>query len=237
MKALILAAGLGTRLAPLTDRIPKTLVPVNGTPIIFKQLQNLIENGVRDISIVCGYRAEQLKNAIYSVFPEAHFIDNLDYAETNNMYSAYLARKYFDHDSFLMMNGDVFFDSSVIKDLLDFQSMDAIAVDVGHYQTESMKVVQKDEQIISISKEIPRDKAYGVSIDVYKFSKKASAAFFSCCTDYIERKKELKNWSEVALNDILGSCFFQACPLRGRWYEVDDHEDLKNAEKLFLNID
>ena len=50
MKALILAAGLGSRLAPITDNIPKSLVPVNGTPILFKQIDNLIKNGVEDIT-------------------------------------------------------------------------------------------------------------------------------------------------------------------------------------------
>ena len=61
MKALILAAGLGTRLAPITDHCPKSMVPVNGKPILIKQIENLHQNGVTDITIVSGYKAEVLE--------------------------------------------------------------------------------------------------------------------------------------------------------------------------------
>ena len=57
MKALILAAGLGTRLAPITDDKPKSLVPVNGKPILFKQIENLLKNGITDIILISGYNS------------------------------------------------------------------------------------------------------------------------------------------------------------------------------------
>lgn len=66
-KALILAAGVGNRLAPITDRLPKSLVPINGKPIIFKQVENLIDNGVSDITIVAGYKSDMLEEAIHGV--------------------------------------------------------------------------------------------------------------------------------------------------------------------------
>ena len=59
MKALILAAGLGTRLAPITNDRPKSLVTVNGVPILFKQIENLHENGITDITVISGYKAER----------------------------------------------------------------------------------------------------------------------------------------------------------------------------------
>ncbi|HGR9172330.1 TPA: sugar phosphate nucleotidyltransferase, partial [Streptococcus pneumoniae] len=61
MKALILAAGLGTRLAPITNDVPKSLVPVNGKPILIKQIENLYQNDVTDITIISGYKASVLK--------------------------------------------------------------------------------------------------------------------------------------------------------------------------------
>ncbi|HEW9691728.1 TPA: NTP transferase domain-containing protein, partial [Streptococcus pneumoniae] len=54
MKALILAAGLGTRLAPITNEVPKSLVPVNGKPILMKQIENLYQNNITDITIIAG---------------------------------------------------------------------------------------------------------------------------------------------------------------------------------------
>lgn len=57
--------------------------------------------------------------------------------------------------------------------------------------------------------------------------------FFEKCVNYIEVKKEMNLWSEVALNDTLSEIIFKACPIEGRWIEIDNYEDLLAAEKLF----
>lgn len=233
MKALILAAGLGTRLAPITNDRPKSLVSVNGKPILLKQIENLHENGITDITIVSGYKAEILKKAVHNLYPEINIIESVDYATTNNMYSAYIARKAIGDNGFLMMNADVFYDASVIKVLLENKDDNAIVTDMGRYIEESMKVVEENDRLVEISKTITPEKALGSSIDVYKFSKEGGQAFFAKCAEYIEDKKELKKWSEVVLNDILPNVVFKACPLVGRWLEIDNHEDLAAAEKLF----
>ena len=150
MKALILAAGLGSRLAPITDNLPKSLVAVNGTPILFKQIDNLLKNGVTDITIVSGYKADVLEKKVHSVYPGVKIIESVDYATTNNMYSAYLGIKSIGQDGFLMMNADVFFDCSVIASLLAWKSENAIVVDIGRYNEESMKVVQEKNRITAI---------------------------------------------------------------------------------------
>ena len=233
MKALILAAGLGSRLAPLTDNCPKSLVKVNEKPILFKQIDNLRNNGIYDITIISGYKAEILENAVKNNYPDVNVIRSVDYASTNNMYSAYIAKDIICGNDFLMMNADVFFDETVITELLKFEAGNAIVTDIGTYFDESMKVVSKNGRLVEISKSVSREAALGVSIDVYKFSVEGGKAFFAKCAEYIERKKELKLWSEVALNDILSHVIFKACPLAGRWMEIDNHEDLKNAERIF----
>lgn len=233
MKALILAAGLGTRLAPITNDRPKSLVPVNGKPILLKQIENLLENGITDITVVCGYKGGMLKKTVLDLYPDIKIIHSTDYASTNNMYSAYLAKEEMENVPFLMMNADVFYDASVIAALLKDESPNAIVTEIGRYIEESMKVVEKGGRLVKISKGIPQEEALGVSIDVYKFSAEGGAAFFRKCADYIEEKGELKLWSEVALNDVLSEIIFKPCPLVGRWLEIDNHEDLATAEKLF----
>jgi len=236
-KALILAAGFGSRLAPITDTVPKSLVPVNGKPILFKQIENLIENGITDITIISGYKADVLEKAVHVNWPDIHVVESVDYATTNNMYSAWLGIKSMYPDGniapFLMMNADVFFDCSVLTELLAVSCPNAVVVDMGRYIEESMKVVEKGGRLIAISKKITPEDALGSSIDVYKFDCDGGRAFFNRCTDYIVDKKELKLWSEVALNDAFADAVFQACPLIGRWLEIDNHEDLAAAIELF----
>lgn len=233
MKALILAAGLGSRLAPLTDNCPKSMVEVNGKPILFKQIENLKENGITDITIISGYLGNVLKARVEENFPDVKIINSEDYASTNNMYSAYLGRSEVEGGAFLMMNADVFYDASVIKALLACDAENAIVTDIGNYLEESMKVIEKDGRLVEIAKTITKEDALGASIDVYKFSAEGGKAFFDVCRDYIEVKKELKMWSEVALNDVLKTVEFKACRLDGRWLEIDNHDDLAAAEKLF----
>lgn len=233
MKALILAAGIGSRLAPLTDEYPKSLIKINGKPIIFQQIDNLHDNNIFDITIISGYRAEILETTILENYPDIQFIRNEAYVDTNNMYSAYLSVRDMDNSDFLMMNADVFFDSSIIRTLLNYDAENAIVTDIGHYFEESMKVVEKDGRIINISKSIPQSEALGNSIDVYKFSSLAGKRFFEKCNKYINANKQLRLWSEVALNDILYDIEFKACPLNGRWYEIDNLEDFAKAEILF----
>ena len=233
MKALILAAGLGTRLAPLTNDRPKSMVMVNGKPILVKQIENLLNNNITDITIITGYKSEVIEELISNNYPNIKLIKSVDYMNTNNMYSVYLARNVFNDSNFLMMNADVYYDESIITELLNEKYINSIVTDIGNYNEESMKVIEKDNRIISISKSITKEDALGNSIDVYKFSKDAGKLFFDKCTEYIEEKKELKLWSEVALNDILKDIPFTPCPLKGRWVEIDNHDDLKLAEELF----
>lgn len=235
MKALILAAGLGSRLAPITNDRPKSLVPVNGKPILIKQIENLYENGIEDIAVISGYLAEVLEKEVHDLYPNVKIINSVDYEKTNNMYSSYLAKDVLKGEEFLMMNADVFFDASVIKSLIECPFENAIVTDIGAYNEESMKVIEENGILIKISKQIKKEEALGNSIDVYKFSAEAGEKYFDICKEYIEERKELKLWSEVALNDTLSKIHFKACKLDGRWVEIDNHEDLALAEEIFKN--
>jgi choline kinase len=233
MKALILAAGLGTRLRPLTNTIPKSMVEVNGKPILFKQIDNLLEIGVEDITVIAGYKAEIMVDAINKSYKNINSIVNDIYFKTNNMYSAYIALEKLYNTDFILMNSDVFYDSSILRELVKDNHKNSIIVEEGIHNVENMKVVCVDGRIIKISKEISIDDAYGVSIDIYKFSREGSKIFFDKVREFIEVKKELNKWTEVAINDILTLIEFNPCPIIGRWMEIDNHDDLKRAEDIF----
>ena len=105
-RAVILAAGLGTRLRPLTAELPKPMVPVCGRPIITTILDGLRLAGIREIYIVCGWHKEKLL-PLRESYPEVQFIDNPDYEKANNISSIVCAGEHL--QDALIVEGDLYF--------------------------------------------------------------------------------------------------------------------------------
>jgi len=239
LQIVILAAGIGSRLKPLTDDIPKCLVSVNNKPLLEHQVDLFLsEESIREIIIIVGYRADLVRNFIKKTYKNANkilLIENKDYLNTNNMYSLFLAK---DHikGKFLFINGDVIIESKIFESFLSFQYEDAIAVDVGQYYEESMKVVQKEDFLNNISKKISKEEALGSSIDFYKFSKVGKQILFSKMEEIINKRKIVNLWTEIALQELLNESTLKmkAFDIKGKkWIEIDDFEDLRKAEQIF----
>ena len=235
MKVVILAAGFGSRLRPLTNEMPKCMVEVNNVKIIEKQITNLLRNGIKEeeITVVTGYKTEKLELYLKNNYKNVNIIINKDYEKTNNMYSLYLTKNIVNNSDFILMNADVFFEENIIKELLNSTKENLMVCDDGRYIEESMKIMKKEDRIIEISKKIKEKEAYGVTIDVYKISKKASNKLFEIIREFIEVKKDLNSWTEVALNILLKDVQFDSLDMKYKWVEIDNHEDLKYATELF----
>lgn len=235
MRALILAAGIGSRLRPLTDEVPKCMVEVNGIKIIEKQIENLLENGVKDIAVITGYKSNVLEKYIIEKYKNIQIIKNEEYLITNNMYSLFLGSFFIKNKEFILMNADVFFDSVIIKKLLEEPEKNIIVCDKGNYLEESMKIIKKDDRIIEISKTVKEKDSYGATIDVYKFSKEASEVLLEKVNEIINIDNEKNSWTEVAIQEILKEVCFKSLDMNDNWVEIDNNEDLRLAEKIFKN--
>ena len=234
MKAVILAAGVGSRLRPITNDIPKCMVPVNGIRIIDKQIDNLLENNVLEIYVVSGYKCNVLSNYLREKYESIHIIRNSSYEVTNNMYSLYITSKFIKGEDFLLMNSDVYFDSSIITGLLNMPSHSAIACDNKQFIEESMKITLDGRGCINhINKKISKEDAFSVSIDVYKIGKESSMLLFDTINQIIEVEEDKNSWTEVALDQIFNKTVFMPYVINGRWFEIDNNEDLKAAEQIF----
>ena len=239
MQLVILAAGIGSRLKPITDEKPKCLVEVANKPILGHQIDLFIHNkNVEEILIVIGYKPDMVRSFIevsYGGTQKITCIENKDFSTTNNMYSLFLTKKYV-KGKFLLINGDVILEPGIVKGFIPYPYEDSIAVDVGNYFEESMKVIEEDGFIVDISKSISKKDALGCSIDFYKFSHHGAKVLFSKIEDIIFKRNQLTLWSEVALKEILNQKTLKVKPfdIEGKfWFEIDDHEDLKKAEKRF----
>ncbi len=239
MQVIILSAGMGMRLKPLTNEKPKCLVNVCSKPILKHQIDYFFnDKRIDEIIIVIGYMADLIRKFIknfYNNDPKIILIENKDFSTTNNMYSLFLTRKYI-KNAFLLVNGDVILNPEIIDELIKFPPENAIAVDVGRYYKESMKVVQKGDLLIDISKEIKKENALGCSIDFYKFSKKGKDIFFSKLEEIIIERKDKTQWTEVAIQYLLNnkSLEMRAYDIKGKaWVEIDNFNDLNEAEIKF----
>jgi HAD superfamily hydrolase (TIGR01450 family) len=235
-RAGILAAGVGSRLGGLTADKPKCLVRVSGKPILQHQLQAFADAGVTDVTIVGGYRSSDIGDWL-KANPQfqARLLTNDEYEFTNNMYSALMLRPYLEGHPFILCNGDVVFGAEIV-DRVASEAGDAIAVDVGSFDEESMKVTTDGEgRIDRISKEIPSDEAHGRSLDLYRFGPASGTHLFDECERMIT--SGLKNqWTEVAIQNCFDRGLIRPRVVDSRdepWVEIDTEADLLRADRSF----
>ena len=135
MKVIILAAGQGTRLRPLTDHCPKCMVEVNGKSIIERQLDTMHSCGIedKDITIVAGYRNDVLKEKFKDT--EVKFIVNKEYETTNMVCSLMCARNLMEtEDDILISYGDIIYNKEVLEKILKTEEDMSVVVDDGWYE-------------------------------------------------------------------------------------------------------
>ena len=130
MKAIILAAGGGTRLRPLTNRVPKCLVEVRGKPILEHELASLEQVGIEHCVVVVGYLCEQVQERFGSMVGDMRlsYVTNQEHLKTNNLYSLWLARQQL-ADDILLLDGDLLFEPGLIADLMHHPIADAAVVE------------------------------------------------------------------------------------------------------------
>src|SRR5439155_6292686 len=165
MRAIILAAGKGSRLEPVSGETVKCLLGLGGITLIERQLRYLRASGISEIAVVVGFEAERIRHACG---PEVEYIENPIFAETNSMYSLWLARHFFGH-GFVVLNSDVFFHPQLLTDLLTARHEDAILVSYRNgtkYGDEEMKVKMNGGRLLDISKTMDPDEADGENVGI-----------------------------------------------------------------------
>jgi HAD superfamily hydrolase (TIGR01450 family) len=240
--AVILAAGVGSRLNLITQNIPKSLIKVSGREILDHQIYGYLKAGIKEsgIFIVTGYKSFEIEKFLHKNYPNVNVIKNADFVSTNNMYSLYLALKTIenkDFDFLFISNADCLYDRELIKELAECKRDNAIATDIGNYMDENMKVTVKNGKITDISKEILVENAAGVSVDLYKYSKTAIKELFAVIKFFIEINGDLKQWTEKAFPILFQKIEVYPFDIkRKKWAEIDNMDDLLFADKLFSNF-
>lgn len=208
------------------------MIEVNNTPIIVNQINALQSAGVKEIIIVAGYKHEILIKTLNEKFLNLKFVINYDYGKTNNMFSTYLAKSHLYDNEFILMNADVFFDKSVIKDLITYNQKNIIVCDSSIYEKENMKIIIKNGRVSAINKNITSIEFSATSIDVYRFTKQSGNIFFNLIEDYINNYDK-NSWTELIIDKLLNIDIFEPMYINYKWREIDNIEDLNIAKEIF----
>tara|TARA_B100000035_G_C21026618_1_gene566516 strand:+ start:887 stop:1654 length:768 start_codon:yes stop_codon:yes gene_type:complete len=240
MKAIILAAGEGSRLRPYTIDCPKCLVEVNGSTILDQQINILKSEGINDIQVVGGFKADKLREKEYNL------IINKDYAETNMVHTLFCAEKELNTD-ILVSYGDIVYSRDILKTLLQSNFDIAVSIDMNwrNYWESRTDNPLDDVETLRLSKvgkilEIGRkpkslDEVEGQYMGLMKFSKKGVSTlkkFYQRCkkTSGFLAGKPIHN---AYMTDLLQEMIDQkitinAIPVKGDWIEIDTVDDLKS---------
>jgi choline kinase len=243
MKAVILAAGQGQRLRPLTDAYPKALVPVRGQPIITWALESLREAGVTNISAVGGWKAETLAPLGIPV----HL--NPRYDRTNMVASLMCAREWMMGDDVLVVYGDILFHPRAIEALIEEKSGVAIAVNTRWRELWDARMVDplSDAETLEIymvgnvTSNGKRPTTYaqvqGQYMGLIKFSQEALPRVLGFY-DSLDRSARYdgKDFDNMYMTSFLQAIMdrlepVRAVPVDGGWMEVDSYEDLELTER------
>jgi len=233
MKAIILAAGKGTRLAPLTENKPKTLIKVNGETLLERLIELLIDCGIDDIIVVVGYLKDQILNVVKK-YETVKVISNNDYDKTDNMYSIMLCEQECSSSPFIITMGDAILSKDIILDSLNMESSN-IPVEMDPNLKDGQKILIEDGFVKGIGKTLSVAQATGINI--YKFSKNDAPVLFNQIRKIIHDDKKPNEWIEVAINNIVDKINMVPLNITGKfWLEIDDHQDLEEANRLLNDL-
>jgi choline kinase len=237
--AVILVAGVGSRLRPLTDDRPKAVVDLGGETILGRAVRLLTSYGVRKIVLATGYREDAVREAMKGVPVAVEYCRNPAFDRTQNSVSLALCRASVGSDAFLKLDGDVVFQRQVLERLDESDAELAVAVDAGRMlDAEAMKVALSSagsgRTISAFGKEIELAKSAGESIGIERISNALAPRLFTALDDAVRRGETNLYYEDVYSRLIAaGTLRAEAVAVRDLpWTEVDDFTDLERAREL-----
>jgi choline kinase len=247
MRIIILAAGRGERLLPLTLNTPKSLLEVrDGVTVLESQLRNTRVAGIEDVVIVCGYRVEQIEAKIKMYQDEwgmrIKVIYNPFFDVSNNLVSLWFAREEM-NDDFIIVNGDDVFDDKVVPGLLAADRGWEICMVIDRkpsYDQDDMKVTLRGTLVVRVGKDIASTEASGESIGMIRVIGRGRSLLRDKL-DALVRTSEGKQVFYLHAFDQLMRAgwpvnFHEILP--EQWSEIDFHPDLEAMRsKIRLSAD
>ncbi|KZX10827.1 phosphocholine cytidylyltransferase family protein [Methanobrevibacter filiformis] len=239
MKAIILSAGTGTRLRPLTENIPKTLLKIDNITIIERLVKNFNDNGIESFIFVVGHFKDKviehskILEDKYNISIE--IVENKEYDTTNTSCSTYLASKDLNED-FILVNGDNVVDPKIIRDIVESKNSTMVIDNYKKLNEESFKIIIENNIIKAIGKNLNIEESFGEFIGLSKVVKNDLNSFNGILLKLIE--EDPQNYYDFAYKELSENSKIDFVLTDGRqWTEIDDHDDWEQAQQLVKEFD
>jgi L-glutamine-phosphate cytidylyltransferase len=233
MKAIVLSAGLGRRLRPTTDEIPKCLLPVDiDHPVLGLQLQALVQCGIRQVTVMVGYGAEKVEHFLATSAPanlEVRTRYNPFFATTNTVVTCWLAIPEMTED-FVLLNGDTLFETEILRRVLTASEAPlTMAIDQKvEYDEDDMKVMLHcGKRLKAVGKALIPPGIDGESVGLMAFRDYGVAAFRAALDRAVRDPAALHKWYHDLLNLMADSLVIETENIKDLWWkEIDTLDDL-----------
>jgi len=238
MHAIILAAGRGSRLLPLTTDLPKCLLPIGNTTVLGMQLDTLYANGVKRATVVTGFNSRMVKAEIKArkAGPRVKTLFNPFFQVADNLASCWMARDFMRQD-FLLINGDTLFSPELLQTVLAAPPNDvSVTIDKkDHYDGDDMKVTLDGSQLTAIGKTLPLTETDGESIGMLRFMGSGPKIFRNELKSLMKTPDGTKSWFLSAIHGLAqAGQHIDTINIKGaEWSELDTPEDYEICRSLF----
>jgi choline kinase len=233
MKAIILSAGQGRRLLPLTEQLPKCCLQLHGKSMLEWQVESLAANGVNEIVVVTGFGnkfVEDVVSRVQGVSVRIRY--NPFYALSDNLGTCWVVRDEM-CEPFLLINGDTMFEFDLLTTLLNHRARYPITLATDRkerYDDDDMKIIADGDRLQQVGKQLDSSEVNGESIGMMLFNRAGAQAFADKVQQLMSAPDGLSRWYLSAIDELAQDGVVGICPIMGHsWCEVDDPDDLKHA--------
>ncbi len=236
-RAIILSAGQGSRLLPLTADRPKCLIDFSGKSLIAWQVEMLAANGIKTIDVVTGFMTEMVEAELLRLARPRLTINicfNPFYKVADNLGSCWIARGAMDGD-FLILNGDTLVSRDIVARVLQPHDWPiAVTVDVKPaYDSDDMKVSRQGDKLLAIGKTLTAAQSNAESIGFLAFRGEGVALFRDTVEAYMRTPAGVENWYLKIIDAIAPTGKVGTVSIEGMdWGEVDFLNDIEAATRL-----